>query len=503
MSPCSLANLPPRDSAASPRPELHTRYSILSAGHALFSLAQALALALALCLAPAAFGAKQPNIVLILLDDMGYRDVGFAGNKYISTPNIDKLAQSGAVFSQCYASAPNCAPTRACLLTGQYAPRHGVYTVVDDRYAPGQPHMKVLSTKGNDELPAPTKTVADVLKSNGYATALIGMWNLGRGRNGSTGSPTGRGFDIYKRPDDVKFEKDAYRDGQGRYLSDALCDEALTWIDQHKAKPFFLYYAEHSVHEPFDPKPELVAKYKAKPPAGLDKGITPEYAATVEAVDVSIGRIMAKLAAEGLTKDTLVIFTSDNGGLPYVVNPLRGSKGLLYEGGIRVPGAVSWPGVIPAGKTYHEPVASMDFMPTILEAAGIPLPKEQPTDGLSLLRQLKTGAPLGRDAIYWHFPCYIGKGEPMSLLRAGDYKLIQKFAGPTFELYDVKKDSGEAQDLAKTQPAKVEELKKLLFAWQQGTGAFLADQKNPAYDPNAKEQRGGGKGGQGGGKKKR
>ena len=474
---------------------------MLSATRALFSLARALALVL--CLAPAAFGAKQPNIVLILLDDMGYRDVGFAGNRYISTPNIDKLAKSGAVFSQCYASAPNCAPTRACLLTGQYASRHGVYTVVDDRYAPGQPHMKVLSTKGNDELPAKTKTVADVLKSHGYATALIGMWNLGRGRNGTTGSPTGRGFDVYKRPDDVKFEKDAYRDGKGRYLSDALCDEALGWLDQHKSQPFFLYYAEHSVHEPFDPKPELVAKYQAKTPAGLDKGITPEYAATVEAVDLSIGRILAKLDALGLTKDTLVIFTSDNGGLPYVVNPLRGSKGLLYEGGIRVPGAVSWPGVIPAGKTYDEPVASMDFMPTILEAAGIPLPSEQPTDGLSLLRQLKTGAPLGRDAIYWHFPCYIGKGEPMSLLRAGDYKLIQKFAGPTFELYDVKKDPGETQDLAKAQPAKVEELKKLLFAWQKGTGAFLADQKNPAFDPNAKEQRGGGKGGQGGGKKKR
>jgi arylsulfatase A len=456
-------------------------------------LSQALALALSLCLAPAAFGAKQPNIVLILLDDMGYRDVGFAGNKYVSTPNIDKIARSGAVFSQCYASAPNCAPTRACLLTGQYTPRHGVYTVVDDRYAPGQPHMKVTSTTGNDELPAKTKTVADVLKSNGYATALIGMWNLGRGRNGSRGSPLSRGFDVYKRPDDVKFEKDAYMDGKGRYLSDALCDEALAWIDQHKTKPFFLYYAEHSVHEPFDPKPELVAKYKAKTPTGLDKGITPEYAATVEAVDFSIGRIMAKLEADGLTKDTLVIFTSDNGGLPYVVNPLRGSKGLLYEGGIRVPGAVSWPGVIPAGKTYDEPAASMDFMPTILEAAGIPLPKDQPTDGISLLRQLKSGAPLGRDAIYWHFPCYIGKGEPMSLLRAGDYKLIQKFAGPTFELYDVKKDPGEQQDLAKTQPAKLEELKKLLSAWQKGTGAFLADQKNPAYDPNAKEQRGGGK----------
>ncbi|MEI6248207.1 MAG: sulfatase [Verrucomicrobiota bacterium] len=461
-------------------------------------------LTLTLLLGAALAAARQPNVVLILIDDMGWRDPGFVGNRYIDTPNIDKLARSGAIFSQCYASAPNCAPTRACLLTGQYPSRHGVYTVVDERYAPGQSHMKVLSTRGNDELPAGTKTVADALRGQGYATALVGMWNLGRGRNGSTGSPTGRGFDVYVRPDDVGFAKDAYMDGKGRYLSDALCDEALTWMDKNKSKPFFLYYAEHSVHEPFDPKPALLAKYKAKTPTGADKGITPEYAATVEAVDASIGRILAKLEAMGLTKDTLVIFTSDNGGLPYVVGSLRGSKGLLYEGGLRVPGAISWPGVIPAGKTFDEPVASIDFMPTILEAVGAPLPKDQPTDGLSLLKQVRTGAPLGRSAIYWHFPCYIGKGEPMSLLRAGDYKLIEKFAGPTFELYDVRKDPDESKDLAKQEPAKVEELKKQLLAWQKDTGAFLANEPNPAYDPNAREQRGGGKGGkgqgQGGGK---
>ena len=445
--------------------------------------------------------ARPPNVVLILIDDMGWRDPGFTGNRYIDTPHIDRIAKAGAVFSQCYASAPNCAPTRACLLTGQYPSRHGVYTVVDERYAPGQPHMKVMSTRGNDELPATTKTVADVLRGQGYATALVGMWNLGRGRPGTTGNPTGRGFDRYVRPDDVGFAKDAYMDGKGRYLSDALCDEALAWIDQNHSKPFFLYYAEHSVHEPFDPKPALLAKYKAKSPAGADKGITPEYAATVEALDASIGRIMSKLEALGLTKDTLVIFSSDNGGLPYVVNPLRGSKGLLYEGGLRVPGAVSWPGTIPAGKTFDEPVASIDFMPTILEAVGAPAPKGQPVDGVSLLKQLRTGAPLSRAALYWHFPCYIGKGEPMSLLRAGDYKLIEKFAGPTFELYDVRKDPEESKDLAQQEPAKVEALKKQLLAWQKDTGAFLADQPNPAYDPNAREPRGGGRGqGQGGGK---
>jgi arylsulfatase A len=436
--------------------------------------------------------ARQPNVVLILIDDMGWRDPGFVGNKYIETPNIDKLAREGAIFSQCYASAPNCAPTRACLLTGQYTPRHGVYTVVDDRYAPGQPHMKVLSTKGNDEIPDKTVTIAESLKAQGYATALIGMWNLGRGRSGTPGNPTGQGFDIYHRPDDFDFAKDAYMNDKGKYLSDALCDDAVAWIEKNKAKPFFLYFPDHSVHEPFDPKPELLAKYKKKVPTGLDRGITPEYAATCEAADRSVGRIMDTLKRLDLDKDTLVIFTSDNGGLPYVVNPLRGSKGLLYEGGLRVPGAIRWPGVIPAGKTFDEPVLSMDFVPTIHEALHVPLPKGQPMDGVSLFKQVTTGAALNRRAIYWHFPCYIGKGEPMSLLRAGDYKLIEKFAGPSFELYDVRKDPSESKDLAKSEPTKLEELKKLLFAWQKDTGAFLADQPNPAYDPNAKEPRGGG-----------
>ena len=442
--------------------------------------------------APTQVDPRRPNVVLILIDDMGWRDPGFVGNSYIETPNIDRLAHQGAVFTQCYASGPNCAPTRASLLTGQYPPRHGVYTVVDDCYTPGQAHMKVLSTKGNDELPDQTVTLAEALKHEGYATALIGMWNLGRGRNGTPGSPTGQGFEIYRRPDDFGFTKDAYRDAQGRYLSDALAGDAVAWIEKNQAKPFFLYFADHSVHEPFDPKPELLAKYQRKTATGLDQGITPAYAATCEAADQSVGRIMEALQRLRLDDNTLVVFTSDNGGLPYVVNPLRGSKGLLYEGGLRVPGAVRWPGVIPAGKSYDEPVLSMDFMPTILAAAGIPLPKNQPTDGVSLLNQLRYGTPLNRAAVFWHFPCYIGKGEPMSLVRAGDYKLMEKFAGPTYELYNVKNDPCEAQNRALAEPAKLEELKKLLRAWQLDTGAFLADQPNPNYDPGAKEPRGGG-----------
>ena len=437
----------------------------------------------------------KPNVILILIDDMGWRDLGYVGNRYIDTPNIDRLAKQGAEFRQCYASAPNCAPSRACLLTGQYTPRHGVFTVVDDRYTPGQPYMKVMAVKSHDELPAQTKTLADCLRGKGYATALIGMWNLGRGKNGSTGSPTGRGFDIYQRPDDIGFEKDAYQDAKGRYLSDVLTDEAVGFIEKNKGKPFFLYFADHSVHEPFQPKANLVEKYKARIPKSDDRGITPEYAATVEAVDQNVGRILQSLDKLGLTKDTLIIFTSDNGGLPYVVGSLKGSKGLLYEGGIRVPGFAVWPGTIAAGKVYDEPVLGMDFMPTILEATGTPLPKDQPMDGISLLKQLRTGASLNRGAVFWHFPCYIGKGEPMSLVRAGDYKLILKYAGPVYELFNLKNDPFESKELSKTEPAKLEEMKKLLHAWLRETQAPLADQPNPAYDPASKEQKGGGRGG--------
>ena len=438
----------------------------------------------------AVLSARQPNVVVVLIDDMGWRDLGHIGNRFIDTPNIDRLAKGGVVFAQCYAGAPNCAPSRACLLTGQFTPRHGVYTVVDDRYAPGQPHMRVLSTKGNDELPPATQTVADALRAKGYATALIGMWNLGRGRTGSPGSPTSRGFDIYRKPEDLGFAKDAYKDSKGRYLSDALTDEAIAWMDKQKDKPFFLYYADHSVHEPFDPKPELVAKYRARKAAGADVGITPEYAATVEALDADIGRLVAKVEALGLAKDTLILFTSDNGGLPYVVGSLRGSKGLLYEGGIRVPGLAYWPGTIPAGKTIDEPVSGVDFTPTILEAAQASLPRGQVVDGQSLLAALRTGAKPADRPLFWHFPCYIGKGEPMSLMRSGDYKLIQKFAGPTFELYNVRLDPGETKDLAKAEPRKLEEMRQQLAKWQKETGAFLADQPNPAFDPSAKEPRG-------------
>jgi arylsulfatase A-like enzyme len=447
-------------------------------------------LALLAWLATSLAAAPRPNIVVVLMDDMGWRDTGFAGNRFIETPHLDRFAREGVRFAQCYASAPNCAPSRACLLTGQYPPRHGVYTVVDERHAPGQPYMRVMSTRGSDEIPSRTTTLAEALRSKGYATALFGMWNLGRGRPGTSGSPTGQGFDLYRRPDDLGFAKDAYKDAKGRYLSDALTDEAIAWVGKQQGRPFFLYFADHSVHEPLDPKPELLEKYRRKSAQAGSAAQDPAYAASVEAVDANFGRLMAALAANGLDRDTLVLFTSDNGGLPALVAPLRGSKGLLYEGGLRVPGAARWPGVIPGGKVLESPVLGMDIFPTALEAAGVALPEGQPVDGVSLLPALRAAGTLAPRPLFWHFPCYIGKGEPMSLMREGDFKLIHKFVGPTYELYNLREDPGESRNLAAADPRRLEEMKAKLFAWQRATGAFLADQPNPAYDPAASQPKG-------------
>ena len=233
--------------------------------------------------------ADRPNFVIILADDLGWRDVGFAGNRDVDTPCLDALAKRGTVFTKACASAPNCAPTRACLLTGQYPPRHGVYTVVDDRHAPGSPEHKIIAATSRDALPTESITLAEALKSSGYATGMFGMWNLGRGRSGPT-TPTGQGFDVFIEPKQLGFEKDAYRDESGRYSPDVLTDSALKWMDSVKDRPFFLYLAFHDVHAPYDPKPELLVKYQKR--GGVEN---PAKAATVEAMDANVGRLMAAL----------------------------------------------------------------------------------------------------------------------------------------------------------------------------------------------------------------
>lgn len=439
--------------------------------------------------------AAPPNVILILMDDMGWRDVGFAGNDFVETPNLDRLAKEGIRFTQAYASAPNCAPTRACLMSGQYTPRHGVFTVIDPRHDPGQSHHKVISAKSNEALSGDVVTIAELLQSKGYVTACFGMWNLGRGRSGPS-TPTGQGFDHFKEPKSIGFEKDAYFDSDGRYCSDVLTDETLAFIEGNRSRPFFVYLATHDVHAPLEPKPELVAKYQKKAQRENVSDAEIQQAASVEAIDLNVGRIMDKLKELKLDDNTIVIFTSDNGGTPQFVAPLNGSKGALYEGGIRVPAAIWWKGLKNPGRDFDEPVLSMDFYPTIAELADADLPKNQPIDGTSLISVLGDDAKsLKRDSVFWHFPCYIGRGEPSSAVRMGDWKLIEKFQDESFELYYLKNDAGEKKNLAESQPQKAKELKQVLSDWQTATGAPRPVEKNPAYDPSSEQGQGGKKGG--------
>ena len=434
--------------------------------------------------------AAQPNIVFILADDMGWNDPAFAGNRFVDTPHLDRLAREGVVFTEACASAPNCAPTRACLLTGQYPPRHGVYTVVDDRHTPGSPHHKLLAAESREAMPTESLTLAEALKPHGYATSLFGMWNLGRGRTGPS-TPTGQGFDVFVEPKQLGFEKDAYRDEKGRYSPDLLTDAALKWVESVKAKPFFLYLAYHDVHAPFDPKPELLKQYQSR------QGVADAaLAATVEAMDVNVGRVLAALEKLGLKENTIVVFTSDNGGTRQYVAPLKGGKGTLYQGGLRVPAVIRAPGIKPG--TSRVTTLSMDWFPTLMQLAGKPTPAH--VDGRSLVPALQDPqAKLSRD-VFWHFPCYIGGGGPGSAIRSGDWKLIEFFEGEKTELYDLAADPGETRDLTATDPKRAAELLGKLRAWQTATHAPRVVKPNPAYDPKTMPDRGreGRKGGKGG-----
>ena len=441
--------------------------------------------------ATAADRPRPPNVVLILMDDMGWRDCGFMGNTFIETPHIDRLATSGLVFTQAYASAPNCAPTRACLMSGQYTPRHGIYTVVDPRQPAGSAWHKLLAAHSESELATDVVTLPEALRTAGYTSGFFGMWNLGPGRTGPV-TPGGQGFDTVVFPETIGFGKDAYVDDAGRYLSDRLTDEVLAFMEDNRRRPFFVYLADHAIHAPFEPKPALRDKYARKAAGTQDRRNDPDHAATVEASDENVGRIVAALARLELSQNTIVIFTSDNGGTQQYTPPLNGGKGQLYEGGIRVPLLVSWPGVIRPGRTSDLPVASIDLYPTLLELAGGRRPAGGTLDGTSLAALLRGGKPPTRPRLFWHFPCYVGKATPASAVREGQYKLIEFFEdGGHVELYDLEADPGEQRNLAASMPDKTAALTGTLRDWQRQTAAAIPRAANPAYDPQAKRPQGG------------
>ena len=438
---------------------------------------------------------KRPNVVLILADDLGWTDLGCQGSGYYQTPHIDRLAAAGLRFTHGYTCGPNCQPTRAALMTGQYGPRTGVYTVgridrFDWRSRPLRPVDNV------QKLPVDRKTVADVLKAAGYATGMFGKWHLGQD---AEHHPARRGFDeavvaMGRHFDFVTQPKVDYP--KGTYLADFLTDRAVDFIRRHKDRPFFLYLPHFGVHSPYQAKPDLIARFKDRPAAGGHGN--PTYAAMIASLDESVGRVLAILDELKLAGDTVVIFSSDNGGVGGYVReglkksgdvtdnaPLRSGKGSLYEGGVRVPWIVRWPGKVPAGTT-DVPVTSVDLLPTLADLAGAKLPAGQPVDGASLVECLTSGgkkAP-ARD-LFWHFPGYLGAGRgawrttPAGAVRSGDWKLIEFFEDGRTELYNLRDDPSQRTDLAAKHPDRAADLLARLRAWRKAVDA-------PMPTPNRK-----------------
>ncbi|MHC4533017.1 MAG: sulfatase [Planctomycetota bacterium] len=452
---------------------------------------------------------KKPNIVFILVDDLGWIDTGCYGSKYYETPNIDKLAAEGMRFTDAYAACAVCSPTRAAVMTGRYPARLGVTDWIRARFQGGIiPENKKNPTEyiggKNKKLLCPPNalwmeleeiTIAEALKPVGYTSCHIGKWHLGA----DDWYPDRQGFDFNVGGCDFgqppHYFDPYFRKGQGsiptleprrkgEYLTDREADEAVKFIHNHKDKPFFLYMAHYTVHTPIQAKEDLIEKYKAKPPTNQKN---PTYAAMVESLDDAVGRICSALDELDLAENTIIFFTSDNGGLLGPTNnaPLRSGKGFPYEGGIREPLIVRWPKVIKPGTISHEPVTSVDYFPTICQAAGVPLPNDRDIDGVSLLGLLKSNGTLdlNRHALYWHFPHYRGKIVPYSIIREGSWKLIKRYEGKPFELFNLKSDISEENDLSQIFPKKTRQLDAKLRRWLRLTGAKLP-KPNPNYDSN-------------------
>lgn len=446
---------------------------------------------------------QRNNIVLFLIDDLGWRDIGANGSTYYQTPNIDRLAREGVRFTDAYAACALCSPTRAALMTGRYPAR----VMLTDWLPSGRWNPKARLREGRfvRGLPLEEVTIAEALREAGYRTASIGKWHLG---TEPFSLPQHHGFDVniagngHGAPGNYFFPYDGdwaipttglrarwnvLPDGKpGEYLTDRLTDEAVKFIRDNRDRPFFLYFPHYGVHTPLQAKKEVVAKYE-KVPEAQQQG-KPTYAAMVESVDDSVGRVLATLAELGLERSTLVVFTSDNGGFYNATSnaPLRANKGASYEGGIRVPLIVKWPGVARPGWVSAEPVISTDLYPTCLAAAGLPPRPQQHCDGLNLQPILAGGGTLGRPALFWHYPHYNEhpSSVPASVIRKGPWKLIEVFDPEGVELYNLKDDLGETRNLVEAQPALAAELRRELDAWRRSVGAEMM-QPNPDYDPSA------------------
>ena len=445
------------------------------------------------------FGAKslalsrakpKPNFLFILLDDLGWSQVGCYGpanGGFYETPNIDRLASEGMKFTDAYAACPVCSPTRASIMTGKYPAR---LHVTD--YIPGDtfPYEKLKQPEWQKYLPLEEVTIAEVLKDAGYVTASFGKWHLSVAKKPPESEPYDpdkQGFDetlITEKPASKQDpEKDAHN-------VDLITEKSLEFLERNKDKPFFLYVAHNTIHAPIMGKKKLVEKYKGKSGSDLPEN-NPVVGAMLEELDSSIGKLLKRLDELKIADKTIVIFFSDNGGLEAVSKqtPLRSGKANLYEGGIRVPFIVRWPGVVKPGTICSEPVISVDFFPTFVEIVGLENKMPKPIDGVSLVTLLTQRGVFSRQAIYWHYPHYHSAGiGPCGAIRSGNYKLIEWFdeticgTGNRFELYNLKEDAGEQNNLAGQIPQKVDEMRKMLANWRDKVNAQMLT-PNPSYNP--------------------
>ncbi len=444
---------------------------------------------------------SQSNIILINIDDMGWRDVGFMGSEFYETPNIDKLAKGGMVFTNAYASASNCAPSRACLMSGQWTPRHGIYTVGTSERGKSS-NRKLIPVKNTTILPDKMITIAEVLQDAGYRTCHAGKWHLGE-------DPRDQGFDISIGGTHAGHPNSYYPPygnvpldaPNGEYLTDLVMERAIEFVNEAANGPFFLYYSPYAVHTPIHPVDSLFFKYVEKQPwMGQEHA---GYASMIDNLDRNIGNLIHALEEEDLSEETLIIFTSDNGGHFRITKqwPLRAGKGSYYEGGIREPMIITWEGKIDGGQESEVPVINLDLYPTILEAVGLKkLLRDNealPLDGISLLPHLTKNRKVKERPLLWHFPIYLEayvsedyetrdslfRTRPGSVVRVGDWKLHQYFEDGGLELFNLREDIGERVNLAETNPEKTQELLEILEEWRKSTGAPVPTELNPEYIP--------------------
>ena len=473
---------------------------------------------------------NRPNFIFILIDDLGWMDLGCFGSAFYETPNLDRLATQSVRFTDAYAASPVCSPTRASILTGKYPATVGV-----TNFIAGQARGRLLSAPYLHYLRLEETSLAAALRAGGYATWHVGKWHLGD----EPYWPEHHGFEVnvggwsagMPRSYFSPYHNPMLPDGpEGEYLTDRLTDEAIRLIRDRDGRPFFLNLWYYTVHIPIQAKPDYVEKYKAKAAAlGLDRRepfqvgeyfpcehkkdqrvirrlfqSDPGYAAMVESLDENVGRLLAALEQEGLAEQTVVVFTSDNGGLataegsPTCNAPLSEGKGWMYEGGTREPLIIRWPGVIRPDSRCDVPVTSPDFYPTFLEIAGLEALPDQHTDGVSLVPLLRGTGKIDREAIFWHYPHYSNQGgRPGCSVRAGEYKLIEFFEDREIsedgtlapqprrvELYNLREDVGEQRDLASDQPRIAQRLREMLHDWLGHVNARIPE-PNPDYVPPA------------------